>query len=221
MEASVGIGEELYGRLAQTLDVALSSKITGMLLEGVGESALTALLAGPQSGLDEMVTAALDSIDNAALESLKTSLAMSEGANGDMGSIPWVSAERSLQTGEVPVECDVSVRVWLREPICVPFTAHVWLKGAQDEAYSLVGTLSPELQSFDMTLKQGAVRVMVSLAAHGSQAASPSGKAKAMAGQIRGRESEQLLRQATQEGAAARSRVLSWADAEDDDAVCA
>jgi hypothetical protein len=41
-----------------------------------------------------------------------------------------------------------------------------------------------------------------------------------MAGQIRGRESEQLSRRATQEGAAARSRVSSWADAEDDDAVC-
>ena len=94
------VGNELYARLAQTLDTAMSSKITGMLLEGVGESPLEALLQGPQSDLDEMVTAALDSIDSAALESLQKNLAMSEGAN-DMGAIPWVSAERSLQTGEM------------------------------------------------------------------------------------------------------------------------
>jgi hypothetical protein len=62
------LGTSLYNRLSQTLDSTLTSKVTGMFLEGFTESALQDLLAGPQSGLDEMVGKALDSIDSAALQ---------------------------------------------------------------------------------------------------------------------------------------------------------
>ena len=92
-------------------------------------------------------------------------------------------------------------------------------RGACGTAHTASGTRhSTPCNSLGCSAREDA---LPSLSGHArSRAVWPSGKATAMAGQIRGRESEQLSRRATQKGAAARSRVSSWADAEDDDAVC-
>lgn len=105
-----------------------------------------------------------------------------------MGKVPWNVVERSLETGEVPVERDVAVTVWLRDAITLPFTAHLWLKSGHDEAFALVGTLTQDVARLDILLKQGTARLMVSLAARGLGSCSPSGKATArtttVAGQV-------------------------------------
>lgn len=210
------VGNAIFERLALTLDHAMCAKVTGMLLEAVEQTKLGALLDGPEEDLNAMVNHAVKSIDDAALQALRQQIAMSEESNEDMGQIPWVEDERCLRTNDIPVKRDVTVKVWLREPINLPFTAYAWLKSELDEAFLLVGTITPDYHQFSIDLKQGSVRLMISLAERASQGVGDgmaTARKMTMAGQIRGRDYEKGSQ--TTYDTSFRSRIFSWADEEE------
>ena len=163
MSSDDGIASELYHKVSALPHVLDAAKVTGMCLEAYPQDKLARLLASPEE-LASCVDEALSTIDGAALHALRDNLAISEeGGASDMGAIPWTLHGLALETPDVPVVRDMSISIWLRQSIDLPFIANVWLRSVGANAFTLAGSLSPERHIISMPLQQGSVRIMVSL----------------------------------------------------------